>query len=44
MHGMTDWITSKDIYKYAVPLVISVWLLAVIVWLVFGNTFFTLFG
>lgn len=40
MHGMTDWITSRDIYKYAIPLVISVWLLAVIVWLVFGNTFF----
>ena len=44
MHGMTDWISSKDIYKYAIPLVISVWLLCVIVWLVFGNTFFNLFG
>ena len=44
MHGMTDWISSKDIYKYAIPLVISVWLLAVIVWLVLGNTFFTIFG
>lgn len=44
MHGMTDWISSRDIYKYAIPLVISVWLLAVVVWLVFGNTFFTIFG
>lgn len=39
MHGMTDWISSKEIYKYAIPLVFSVWLLAVVVWLVFGNTF-----
>ena len=44
MHGMTDWISSKDIYKYAIPLVISVCLLAVIVWLVFGNFFFNLFA
>lgn len=44
MHGMTDWISSKEIYKYAIPLVVSVWLLAVIVWLVFGNFFFNLFG
>lgn len=44
MHGMTDWISSKDIYKYSIPLVISVWLLCVVVWLVFGNTFFTIFG
>jgi sodium-dependent dicarboxylate transporter 2/3/5 len=44
MHGMTDWISSKEIYKYAIPLVFSVWLLAVIVWLVFGNFFFTLFA
>lgn len=39
MHGMTDWISSKEIYKYAIPLVASVWLLCVIVWIVFGNTF-----
>lgn len=44
MHGMTDWISSKDIYKYSIPLVISVWILAVTVWLVFGNTFFNLFA
>lgn len=42
MHGMTDWITTKDIYKYSIPLVASVWLLCVIVWLVFGNTLFTI--
>ncbi len=40
MHGMTDWITPKEIYKYAIPLTLSVWVLAVIVWLVFRNTFF----
>lgn len=39
MHGMHDWISPKDIYKYSIPLVFSVWLLAVVVWLVFGNTF-----
>lgn len=42
MHGMTDWISSKDIYKYAIFLTAAVWLLAVIVWLVFGNTFFAI--
>jgi sodium-dependent dicarboxylate transporter 2/3/5 len=40
MHGMSDWISSKDIYKYAFPLVASVWLLAVVVWVLFRNTFF----
>lgn len=42
MHGKSDWISSKDIYKYAIPLTICVWLLAVVVWLVFGNTFFAI--
>ncbi len=44
MHGMSDWISPKEIYKYSIPLVISVWLLSVVVWLVFGNFFFNLFG
>lgn len=42
MHGKTNWISSKDIYKFAIPLTVSVWLLAVIVWLVLGNTFFNI--
>ena len=44
MHGMSDWISPKEIYKYSIPLVISVWLLSVVVRLVFGNFFFNLFG
>lgn len=42
MHGKSDWISSKDIYKFAIPLTLSVWLIAVVVWLVLGNTFFTM--
>ena len=39
MHGMKDWISAKDIYKYSIPLVASVWLLAIVVWLTVGNLF-----
>lgn len=44
MHGMTDWITAKEIYKYSIPLVVCVWVLCVVIWLVFGNTFLNLFA
>lgn len=42
MHGKRDWISPKEIFKYSIPLTLSVWLLSVIVWLVLGNTFFSI--
>lgn len=40
MHGMTDWVTARDIYKYSVPLVVSVWIVSTILCLTVGPALF----
>lgn len=44
MHGKTNWIDAKEIYRDSIPLVLAVWILAVIGWLVFGNVFMNIGG
>jgi len=40
MHGMKDWVTAKDIYKYSIPLAIAVWIVASLAWITVGNIMF----
>ena len=40
MHGMTDWVKPKDIYKYSVPMVLSCWICAILVSFVLGTALF----
>ena len=40
MHGMTDWVSARDIYKYAVPLVASVWIVSTFLCLTLGIVIF----
>lgn len=40
MHGMTDWVTPKDIYKFSIPLAAAIWLIACVVFLTIGRVLF----
>lgn len=40
MHGMTDWVSARDIYKYSIPLVVSVWIVSTILCLTLGPVLF----
>ena len=40
MHGLTDWITAKEIYKYSIPLAGAVALISAFVWMLGGNILF----
>lgn len=40
MHGKTDWVTSKDIYKYSIPIVAVMWIFATLVSLTLGSLLF----
>ena len=40
MHGMKDWVTAKEIYKYGIPLALAVGIISTLVWLIGGNILF----
>lgn len=40
MHGMTDWVSARDIYRYSIPLVVSVWIVSTLLCLTLGPVLF----
>jgi len=40
MHGMTDWVTSREIYKYSIPIVIGAFAICVLFTVVLGDLIF----
>ncbi|MPM92590.1 hypothetical protein SDC9_139725 [bioreactor metagenome] len=40
MHGMTDWVTAKEIYQFAIPLAVIIWLMVSLDFLTVGRIFF----